>query len=83
MSTKRVGKATQDMSKGFLPKKGYDSVKTGKVGGKTHTSSVASPNKLKVGTAEGRGGTQKSSPGDVACAGQREGGGYTVPLKKG
>lgn len=83
MKDKRVGKATQDGSGGYTGKPGFPSIKTGKVGGKTHTASVASPSKLKVGTAEGRGGIQKSSPGDIACAGQREGGGYVVPLKKG
>ena len=83
MKDKKVGMATQDGSGGYTGKDGYPSIKTGKMSGQQHTDSVASPSSLKVGTKEGKGGIQRPSPGDIACPGQREGGGYIVPLKKG
>ena len=55
----KVGQAVQDKSGSFFSGPGLGSIKTGKKSGSTMTSSAASPSKLKTGTREGVGGTQK------------------------
>jgi len=71
---KRSGQ--NDWSGGFLPKEGYPSIKRTKNSGATKVDSVASPNTLKVGTKEGRGGSEKNSPNKRKGDGMGSGGGY-------